>query len=69
MGLVYKVFLHGDKILGCNACKTHFATNEHIMSKVRKPTASNEQRTMMSRLDHVLVLKLATSVTDVEVTG
>ncbi|CAO3570083.1 unnamed protein product [Mortierella alpina] len=33
MGLVYKVFLHGEKILGCNACKTHFATNEHIMSK------------------------------------
>ena len=34
MGIVYKKYLHGEKILGCNACKTHFATHDHIISRV-----------------------------------
>ncbi|KAG0371979.1 MAG: Yippee/Mis18 [Linnemannia gamsii] len=33
MGIVYKKYLHGEKILGCNACKTHFATHDHIISR------------------------------------
>ncbi|KAF9310193.1 hypothetical protein BG000_000638 [Podila horticola] len=34
MGIVYKKYLSGEKILGCNGCKTHFATHDHIISKL-----------------------------------
>jgi len=34
MGIVYKKYLTGEKVLTCNNCKTHFATCDSIISKV-----------------------------------
>ncbi|GJJ78055.1 protein yippee-like 5 [Entomortierella parvispora] len=33
MGIVYKKYLTGEKVLTCNNCKTHFATCDSIISK------------------------------------
>jgi len=33
MGLAYNVYLDSEKILGCEQCKTHLATQDTIISK------------------------------------
>ena len=39
MGLVYNTYLNSDKIFGCKTCKTHLASHDAIISRVR-PTFS-----------------------------
>ena len=35
MGLVYNTYLNSDKIFGCKNCKTHLASHDAIISRVR----------------------------------
>lgn len=37
MGLVYNTYLNSDKIFGCKNCKTHLASHDAIISRVRSP--------------------------------
>ena len=37
MGLVYNTYLNSDKIFGCKNCKTHLASHDAIISRVRAP--------------------------------
>ena len=37
MGLVYNTYLNSDKIFGCKHCKTHLASHDAIISRVRSP--------------------------------
>lgn len=34
MGLKYNEYLDGNKIYGCQSCKTHLADHEEILSRV-----------------------------------
>ena len=36
MGLVYNTYLNSDKIFGCKSCKTHLASHDSIISRVRR---------------------------------
>jgi hypothetical protein len=37
MGLAYNVYLNSEKIFGCKHCKTHLASADAIISRVRTP--------------------------------
>ena len=41
MGLVYNTYLDSDKIFGCKNCKTHLASHDAIISRVRFLTRNN----------------------------
>lgn len=38
MGLKYNEYLDGNKIYGCQSCKTHLADHDEILSRVSKAT-------------------------------
>ena len=40
MGLIYNTYLTSDKIFGCHKCKTHLASHDDIISRVRPPNSN-----------------------------
>lgn len=38
MGLKYNLYLDGNKIYGCQSCKTHLADHDEILSRVSTPS-------------------------------
>jgi len=53
MGLVYNTYLNADKIFGCKHCKTHLASHDAIISRVRPPLSPHPPITPLFPLSTV----------------
>lgn len=49
MGLKYNEYLDGNKIYGCQSCKTHLADHEEILSRVSNTQTPHPPQTQHLR--------------------
>lgn len=50
MGMVYRIYLDGERIYGCKTCKTHLATIDSMISRVSPPITTSSLERILIKL-------------------